>query len=338
MHRAIRLHGLLRTGRRLCSGRARGLATAGDGASTGSSEAEPDRRSRLLSAALGRVGEEGWTPRALVLGAQDAGLGGMAHGMIADGPAELVRFFMDSANRELASHLAERGDVLLHMTPRQRLRYAMERRLRALQPMLQRWPEAMAIGAFPTNLPHTANALALLADELAHCAGYEGADLRWYTDRAVVSGVYVATELFMITDASEDNADTWAFLDRRLDEAETAEAALKPENVRDAAAAVSTLAQSLASAAASLGGPLASSAAGGAAGGAAGAPQVLQALQGLAGVVASQAQTLANARQPAPPGGAADGDGGAAAGASGGGGGEGPAAAPAARGAPRTEA
>ena len=33
--------------------------------------------------------------------------------------------------------------------------------------------------------------------------------------------MYKATEIYMLQDRSEDNADTWAFLDRRLDNLQT---------------------------------------------------------------------------------------------------------------------
>ncbi|KAF0220146.1 MAG: hypothetical protein FD176_3397, partial [Rhodospirillaceae bacterium] len=41
-------------------------------------------------------------------------------------------------------------------------------------------------------------------------------DFSWYTRRATLTAVYAATLLYWLDDASEDCADTWAFLDRRL--------------------------------------------------------------------------------------------------------------------------
>ena len=40
--------------------------------------------------------------------------------------------------------------------------------------------------------------------------------LHRYTKRALLLGVYSATELYMLTDSSPGFADTWAALDRRL--------------------------------------------------------------------------------------------------------------------------
>jgi ubiquinone biosynthesis protein COQ9 len=53
-------------------------------------------------------------------------------------------------------------------------------------------------------------------DAIWHAAGDRSADFSWYTKRALLTGVYGATVLFWLRDASEDDAATLAFLDRRL--------------------------------------------------------------------------------------------------------------------------
>mmetsp|Transcript_235 Transcript_235/g.974 ORF Transcript_235/g.974 Transcript_235/m.974 type:complete len:285 (-) Transcript_235:285-1139(-) len=232
----------------------RALATAaGDASERVSSKGDEEIRKEVLSAALGFVPQLGWTADAIVAGAEKAGYPPMVQGIVTGGPAELVSFFMEDANRRLAEHLADRQDVMQHMSPRKRLRYAMEHRLRMLQPLRSKWSDAMALGAFPSNMPQTAESLALLADELAHVAGYKydpvgGGAAKWYLDRAVVSGVYVATELFMLTDESEDNKDTWEFLERRLDGLERAEAAIRVGNIQNLIQSTRTIAVSLGSA------------------------------------------------------------------------------------------
>ena len=44
------------------------------------------------------------------------------------------------------------------------------------------------------------------------------AQMNWYSKRALAASVYAATELYMLTDRSFAHADTWAFLDRRLED------------------------------------------------------------------------------------------------------------------------
>ncbi|KAG5177020.1 hypothetical protein JKP88DRAFT_282264 [Tribonema minus] len=138
----------------------------------------------------------------------------------------------------------------------------MEARLRALAPYARAWPGAMAQGVAPENARHTAAALAALTDELARLSG--GGDGGGGGDadgggaaqlrRAVIGATYVSAELFMVTDTSEDHAETWKFLRRRV--ADLSALGTAPEAAQDVAVGVSTAAASLASAVASLAGPV----------------------------------------------------------------------------------
>lgn len=102
----------------------------------------------------------------------------------------------------------------------ERMSSVISLRLRHLEPFVGSWASAMALGATPTNAPTTARNLALLADEMCHVAGLEATDARWYTNRAVVGGVYAAAEVFMLRDASPGFRDTHSFVARRVAEAQ----------------------------------------------------------------------------------------------------------------------
>ena len=103
-------------------------------------------------------------------------------------------------------------------------------------PQLAQWPQALALGLLPQNLEATAKRLALLADELCFVAASSSASsgvaapgpgedqqhpspppsvdaLDWYAQRATIGSVYVAAELFFLTDYSEDHSDTWCACD-----------------------------------------------------------------------------------------------------------------------------
>ena len=60
-----------------------------------------------------------------------------------------------------------------------------------------------------------------LCDDIWHRAGDTSTDSNWYSKRVLLAGVYVATEVFMLQDTSEDFAETWGFLDRRLAEVQS---------------------------------------------------------------------------------------------------------------------
>jgi ubiquinone biosynthesis protein COQ9 len=60
-------------------------------------------------------------------------------------------------------------------------------------------------------------ALAKTADAIWRAAGDRSTDFNWYTKRALVSAVYVATVAYWLNDKSDGFQDTWTFLDRRID-------------------------------------------------------------------------------------------------------------------------
>jgi ubiquinone biosynthesis protein COQ9 len=45
-----------------------------------------------------------------------------------------------------------------------------------------------------------------------------GEGLSWYTRRGTLGAVLVATTLFWLEDPSDSQADSWAFLDRRIED------------------------------------------------------------------------------------------------------------------------
>lgn len=99
-----------------------------------------------------------------------------------------------------------------------RIYQAVKARLEAQIPVLRSWPQAMALGASPSNLPSTLELLGTTVDDIWYLAGDRSTDLTWYTRRGLLLGVYVATEAYLLTDTSPDHADTWAFLRRRIQE------------------------------------------------------------------------------------------------------------------------
>lgn len=74
----------------------------------------------------------------------------------------------------------------------------------------------MALGALPSNIRRTTENLWKFTDDLWFLAGDRSTDYNFYTKRSLVLGVYASTELFMLTDKSENFSETWKFLDRRI--------------------------------------------------------------------------------------------------------------------------
>ncbi|RHY15575.1 hypothetical protein DYB25_001946 [Aphanomyces astaci] len=192
-----------------------------------------------------------WSVDSLGSGARDAGYPSVAHGMFPRGPIELVEYFMDDLQHKVQDKLAAET---IDLPVTDRLKRGIRFRLELLAPYISVWPQAMALGALPQNAPTTVKKLAEMVDDIWVYAGDRSTDVSWYTKRAVLTGVYTATELFMLTDQSPNHEDTWRFLDRRIEEA----IALGdiPNNAQDVAGMLSIGIQSLLSTAAALAGPL----------------------------------------------------------------------------------
>lgn len=198
--------------------------------------------------------------------------------MFPRGAIELVDYFMDKSNDNLRETLIANTEKLQFMSVADRLKFGVRTRLELIAPVLSTWPQAMALGALPPNAPTTFQKLAKMSDEIWYFAGDKSTDASWYTKRALLTGIYASTELFLLSDHSPGFEDTWAFLDRRIDESIVL--GEMPQNVScrlwvvlgppfsdsvhgcvqvsDVSAMVGVAFQSLFSAATSLAGPLSS--------------------------------------------------------------------------------
>jgi ubiquinone biosynthesis protein COQ9 len=55
------------------------------------------------------------------------------------------------------------------------------------------------------------------SDAIWDALGDTSNDVNWYTKRATLSAVYSSTVLYWLGDTSDNHAETWSFLDRRID-------------------------------------------------------------------------------------------------------------------------
>jgi len=169
---------------------------------------------RILTCAMGRVPALGWK-EALPAGAVDAGfLPFTAQQLLARGVFDLVDFHLDQQRGRLKEELSTSTST----STRQALLVLCRHRLHGNLPVLHRMPEALAIMARPEHCAAALQQLVGLADDMWYLAGDRAVDMSWYSKRSSLAGVYAASELFMVQDASPDHADTDAFLLRRLDE------------------------------------------------------------------------------------------------------------------------
>ena len=174
-------------------------------------------KDKLLCAALPHVIFDGWTDKALAAGARDLKLGaGAALRAFPGGAAEAALHFSDYADRRMLAELEHRNLAALRV--RDRIALAIRVRLEGLAAWREPVRRALSFLALTPNAPAAMAATYRTVDAIWYAAGDTAADFNFYTKRGLLAGVYAATVLYWLSDKSEGQADTWAFLDRRIDE------------------------------------------------------------------------------------------------------------------------
>ncbi len=174
-------------------------------------------RRRLLDATLNHVPFDGWTMTALQRAAADLGLdAATAVNAFPGGAAELIAFHSAEADRQMLDALQPLD--LPGMRVRDRIAAAVRLRLEQNTAHREAIRRALAFLALPQNGPLGLKCLYRTVDAMWYAAGDTSTDYNFYTKRLLLSGVYSSTLLFWLNDESEDFAETWAFLSRRIDE------------------------------------------------------------------------------------------------------------------------
>lgn len=174
-------------------------------------------RDRILEAALPHVPFDGWTLTAMRRGAVDAGYTPAdAERVFAFGTADMVAHYCRLADRRMVEELERRNVSTLKI--RDRVATGVRVRLEQATPHREAKRRAVAILSMPQNAPLATRALYNTVDAIWRAAGDTSTDWNFYSKRALLAGVYGSTMLFWLNDRSENLEDTWAFLDRRIDD------------------------------------------------------------------------------------------------------------------------
>lgn len=177
---------------------------------------DESQKDKLLDAALAHVAFDGWSDATLRAALRDAGMdAALGRVLFPRGAVDLALAFHQRGDREMLRRI--RRSDMSGLRFRDRIAAAVRHRIEAIEDR-----EAVRRGstlfALPLYAPDGAKAIWGTADKIWEALGDTSDDINWYTKRATLSGVYGATVLFWLGDQSEDNAATWAFLDRRIDD------------------------------------------------------------------------------------------------------------------------
>jgi len=176
---------------------------------------DPFAAERLLDAALTHVPFDGWSPATLGAAARDAAVDpALAAALYPRGGLDLALAYHRRGDAAMREGLAAQDLAALRF--RDRVALAVRLRLQAAERESVR--RASALMALPQNAPEAAKALWSTADAIWNALGDASTDGNWYSKRAILAGVYGATVLYWLGDTSEGSAETWAFVDRRIED------------------------------------------------------------------------------------------------------------------------
>jgi ubiquinone biosynthesis protein COQ9 len=187
------------------------------------SEATEERRAlkdRVLEAALAHAAFDGWSRRTLLHAAADCGIDAdTARRLVPALGDSLLDWLDDWADRQMLAAVG--GEDLTRLPVHRRVARLVRARLEALGPHREALRRAVAARALPQNVPTAGQALWRTVDLIWEAVGLGGGPAEgwsWYTRRASLAGVLAATGIYWLDDASEGHVETWAFLDRRIDD------------------------------------------------------------------------------------------------------------------------
>lgn len=159
---------------------------------------------------------DGWTPEAVALSAQQAGVDpDLARLAFKGGAVDMIDAWFKSVDHAMAARLSV--ETLAAMKIRQRITELVWARIELVAPEREALRRALAILALPQNAPRAARMGWRATDLMWRLAGDTATDLNHYTKRMTLGAVYGSTVLALLDDETADLSETRAFLERRID-------------------------------------------------------------------------------------------------------------------------
>lgn len=171
----------------------------------------------IIASALPHVAFDGWSDAALKRAAKEADYQEFDVIRVFPGGAiEAVERFIALADTRMEQAMHEQP--VAAMKVRQRIATAVRLRIEAYGGQREAVRKAISTLALPWNAHRGAARLYRTVDAIWRAAGDASTDFNFYTKRLTLAGVYSATLLCWLNDKSPGSAETWAFLDRRIED------------------------------------------------------------------------------------------------------------------------
>jgi ubiquinone biosynthesis protein COQ9 len=172
-------------------------------------------KEQLLDAALMHVAFDGWSEATFKAAVSDTGMDPtVARAVCPRGAVDLAVAYHKRGDQQMIDRM--KAENMTEMKFSAKVAAMVRFRLEAATDK-----EAVRRGttlfALPQYAPEGAKLVWGTADAIWAALGDTSEDVNWYTKRATLSAVYSSTVLFWLGDTSEGHAETWAFLDRRIE-------------------------------------------------------------------------------------------------------------------------
>ncbi len=173
-------------------------------------------RQQLALAIGDNAAFDGWAETAVEAAADSLGIDPAQARLAAPKDAMgLIDLYIQGIDRALEEEFPP--ERVATMKIRARIRKMLWRRFELMRPAKEAVRRAMAILAMPQNVIRATRIGWRSADIVWRLAGDTATDFNHYSKRLTLSAVYGSTLLAWLGDQSDDQAETAAFLDRRID-------------------------------------------------------------------------------------------------------------------------
>ncbi len=174
-----------------------------------------EARGRIVEKALEIAPFEGWTVPMLRKAATEAGFDRDTQRLaFPKGIMDLLEYHSQQTDNEMLERLADYDLAALKV--RERVTLAVKLRIEVIAMHKDAIHRAAHMLALPMHHVSALHITYHTVDTIWRGIGDTSTDINFYSKRAILAGVYTATMMCWLEDRSDGDSETWAFLDRRI--------------------------------------------------------------------------------------------------------------------------
>jgi len=176
------------------------------------------QQQKILDSVLACIAHDGWTPEAFAQGVKLSGISmAQAQKQFPQGIIDIAEGFHATINEAMLARISGKRNFVT-MRVRDKVAFAVRARLEAIVDRREVMRRLLTWSLLPRNIRRATQHLWQAADAIWIAAGDTTTDYNHYTKRLLLIAVMKSTLSFWLNDKSPDCTETWAFLNRRLDD------------------------------------------------------------------------------------------------------------------------